>query len=73
MMHKDAETQAQDFNERFAVGQAVALELDNGTLEETFLRSAAWVTGGHSAIAKVDGHAGGWLINRIHPRQVDLT
>jgi hypothetical protein len=60
------ETKARAFNERFLDGRPVALELDDGRLQETQLRSAAWVTGRHSAIAKVESQAGGWLISRIH-------
>lgn len=71
------EQQVQEFNERFAVGQAVFLQLDDGSLEETRLRSRAWAMPSGSVIAKIDGHAGGWLISRIHPRddstQVNLT
>jgi len=68
-----AETEARRFNRRFAVGQAISLELDDGTREDTYLESAAWVIGGHSAIAKVQGRTGGWHVRRIHPRASDLT
>jgi len=60
-----------DFNKRFIVGQPVFLELDDGSLMETYLRSPAWVIGGGDIIAKVKGKTGGWLIERIHPRTED--
>jgi hypothetical protein len=68
---KRAETEASKFNQRFSVGDPISLELDDGTREDSHLASAAWVIGGHSVIAKVEGRAGGWLVSRIHPR--DLT
>ena len=64
-------TACDNFNKTFVVGMSVFLELDDGSLMETYLRSQAWVIGSGDVIAKVEGKTGGWLIERIHPRMGD--
>lgn len=56
----------EEFNNQFHVGQKVNLELDDGSMMETVLRSEAWELGHGAGVAKVNGKTGGWLIERIH-------
>lgn len=56
------------FNKQFPIGTPVNVRLDDGTLKETNIRSEAWTMGGHSNVVKVDGIAGGYMIERITKR-----
>ena len=48
-------------------GTAVELTNDDGKTERTFTRSEAWYLGSGTAVVKVNGRAGGYLLSRIRP------
>jgi len=45
----------------------VQLTNDDGAIEETQTRSVAWLLGDGTPVVKVDGRAGGYLLERIRP------
>lgn len=71
LREQHAKSMRDDFNSNNEIGQPVSLILDEGLIVETYLRSKAWVIGGHTAVAKVEGKTGGWDVTRIRPRSGD--
>jgi len=51
------------------IGTRVLVTLDAGSVLRTRTKSAAWMLGGHTAVIKVDGIAGGYLLNRVRPER----
>ena len=64
------EMTAEEFNKHFKPGQAVYIELDDGGLVETYLRTEAWECCG-TAVARVDAKRSAWDVDRIHNRDGD--
>jgi hypothetical protein len=56
------------WNDSVMVGAAVSVKRDDGSELETKTRSVAWVLGGHTAVVKVEGIAGGYLLTRCTPK-----
>lgn len=54
-----------DWNERHAVGAAVDVRLDDGTVKRTVTRSVAWLLGGGQPVVSVVGIAGGYSLERV--------
>lgn len=63
--------QVEEFNRRVQVGDPVTVTKDRGEKFETRTRSEAWVLSGHTAVVMVDGIAGGYLLERVTPSQVN--
>jgi hypothetical protein len=61
--------QVAEFNKRVQVGDAVTVTKDLGEQFHTRTRSEAWVMGGHSAMVLVDGITGGYLLERVKPKE----
>ncbi len=59
---------AKAWNKNVPVGAPVLLVDDDGELEETQTRSAAWVAG--MALVSVEGRSGGYLLSRIIPKVI---
>jgi len=59
---------AQEWNDKFARDQPVELVEDDGSITYTQTRSKAWNVGSGSAIVKVVGKTGGYLLERITAR-----
>jgi len=57
--------QVDDFNTKYKVGDTVKLKLNNGETKEVRLRTEAYVTGGHSAVAFFEGIGSYYLIDRV--------
>jgi hypothetical protein len=64
-----AEQQANKWNDQNKVGIDVLLTDDFGDIHETQTRSEAWTLGGHTAVVMVEGRSGGYLLERIKPKQ----
>jgi len=63
--------QRDKFNEKFAIGQAVHLMLDDGTFVDTYIASAARSLDDGRAVVKVANKRGSWYVSRIFPRYAD--
>lgn len=63
----NADRAAREWNDKYPLGTLVEVTLDDGRIEETVTDSAAWVLGGHTAVIKLVGHAGGYALNRVRP------
>ena len=61
------EHQIMVWNKKFPSGTLGFLTKDDGTVIPTKTRSEAWLTGDGTAIVKVDGIAGGYLLSRFKP------
>lgn len=57
--------QVEAWNAKYAPGIAVEVKRDNGTTFRTTTQSEAWVMGGHSAMIRVEGINGGYLLQRV--------
>ena len=55
------------WNERHPAGTKVMVRLDSGESIKSETTSAAWVMGGHSAMVKVHGITGGFMLDRVTP------
>lgn len=56
-----------DWNERYPVGQAVAVRFDRGETRMTKTRAAAEMLSGHSAVIWLEGISGCYLLSRVTP------
>ncbi len=56
------------WNRLFPIGTPVKVRRDDGSELATKTRSEAWVLGGHTAVVKVDGFTGGYLLERVTPQ-----
>ncbi len=63
--------QVNNFNARFAPGDAVSVRMDDGTARITRTRSEAQVLNGHSAVIWLDDVRGCYLLDRVSPIQGD--
>lgn len=68
---RKAEAAARDWNSKNPVGCNVEVTLDDGSLKETKTASEAWVLGGHTAVIKLEGIAGGYALNRVRPQPLN--
>lgn len=59
---------AKEWNDRYPVGQPVALTEDDGSITYTQTRSIAWNLDHGTPVVRVDGKTGGYLLERITPR-----
>lgn len=65
-MNKKLAKQISNWNNKYPPGTPVILTDDFGNTHETITRSIAWEICGHASV-KVDGRAGGYLLDRIKP------
>lgn len=65
--YKTLERQVAEWNQSYPPGTAVVVLLDDGSQRTTKTRSIAWVMGGHTAVVKIEGIAGGYLLDRVRP------
>ncbi|MHB0998187.1 MAG: hypothetical protein ACYC27_02995 [Armatimonadota bacterium] len=63
----DLQAICDDWNAKHPVGMEVTLRKDDDSLLHTRTRSIAQVLSGHTAVIKVDGKAGYWLLDRVSP------
>jgi len=61
------QTQCDDFNGRYQVGQSVTVRKDDRSGVSTRTRSTAQVLGGHSAVIWLEGISGCYLLDRVTP------
>jgi hypothetical protein len=59
---------AQEWNDRYPVGQPVYLTEDNSSITATQTRSVAWELGHGEPVVKVTGKSGGYQLSRIRAR-----
>ena len=59
---------AKEWNEKYPVGQPVTLYDDLGQPHKTHTRSIAWTQATGDVLVKVNGISGGYLLERIQPR-----
>lgn len=59
---------AQEWNDKYPVGQLVELIEDNGSVTHTKTRSEAWELGHGKPVIMVVGKSGGYLLSRIRAR-----
>jgi len=64
---KEAQRQVDKWNERYPVGQAVTVRLDNGKAIPTKTTSPAELLSGHSAVIWLEGISGCYLLSRVTP------
>lgn len=63
------------WNDKYPVGTKVVVKMDSGKSKLTVTRSEAWMLGkssqhpGHTAVIKVDGISGGYLLSRVSALQ----
>jgi hypothetical protein len=62
------EALAMAWNMRVPVGTPCTRIDDHGKPHETRTRSEAWVLGDGSPVVKVEGYAGGYMLDRIIPK-----
>lgn len=65
---KVAQIKCDNWNAKYKFPMAVTLTDDFGEKHETRTRSIAWEICGHASIL-VDGRSGGYLLERIKPRE----
>lgn len=59
------------WNVKYPIGTEVVVKMDSGKSKCTVTKSEAWMLGassqhpGHTAVIKVDGISGGYLLNRV--------
>lgn len=63
------ESDAQEWNKLYPPGTEVFLTNDDGKIEETTTRSIAWLLGSGHPVVSVEGRTGGYLLERIQPKQ----
>ena len=61
-------SQVDEFNEKYKVGDMLMLKLDTGETKQVKLQTPAKVMHGHSAIAWFEEVSGCYLINRVKGR-----
>lgn len=54
------------WNDHHKIGTPVEVTLDDRSIKETKTASEAWVMGGHTAVIKLEGIAGGYALHRVH-------
>lgn len=54
-----------DWNEKHAVGIAVHVRTDDGSVVASKTRSEAWLLGGHTAVILVEGFTGAMMLSRV--------
>jgi hypothetical protein len=59
------------WNKKYPVGTPVTVRLDDGSVNETKTRSAAYVLSGHTAVIFVDGISGCYLLSRVAAVEVE--
>lgn len=59
---------AQDWNDKYAVGQPVCLTEDDGSMTYTQTRTEAWELGSGHSVVSVAGKTGGYSLDRIQAR-----
>ena len=59
------EAECATFNAAVAIGDQVAVRLDDGTTKLTTTRTAAQVLSGHTAVVWLDGITGCYLLSRV--------
>lgn len=64
---KAIQRQVDQWNERHPVGQAVTIRRDNGDIITTKTTSAAELLSGHSAVVRLEGISGCYLLSRVTP------
>lgn len=64
---KELEAEVSKWNDAHPVGTAVKVRMDGGDIKLTTTTSEAWVMGGHSAMIKVEGISGGYMLERVSP------
>ena len=65
---KNGPRDADAWNATNPIGTLVNLTRDDGTVEQTFTRSAAWCLGDGTPVILVGLRAGGYLLDRIRRR-----
>jgi hypothetical protein len=59
---------AQEWNNRYPVGQPVCLTEDDGSMRYTQTRTKAWELGSGHSVVSVDEKSGGYSLDRIKAR-----
>lgn len=59
---------AQEWNDRYPVGQSVYVTEDDGSLSVSQTRSKAWELGSGQAVISVDNRTGSYSLDRIKVR-----
>lgn len=59
---------AQQWNDKYGVGQPIALTEDDKSITYTQTKTPAWELGDGTAVVGVDGKRGGYLLSRIKAR-----
>jgi hypothetical protein len=57
-----------EFDARYPIGVTVLVRRDNGDMQETTTRSRAEVLSGHSAVIRLEGVSGCYLLDRVTPK-----
>lgn len=65
--------QVKSWNSQNPVGTKVSARRDDGTSHITTTTSEAWVLSGHSAVIKLKGTSGCFLLNRVAAISADHT
>lgn len=53
------------WNRKHAIGTPVSVLNDDGSTTKTKTASDAWLMGGHSAVIRLEGYSGGYLLSRV--------
>lgn len=62
---KTLESEIQDFNKKYAVGDKVKVKFDNGEMKEVTVSHAATILGGHSAVGWFEEISGCYMLSRV--------
>ncbi len=63
----ELEHQVAGWNQLWPVGLDVIVQLDDRSQRATKTESEAWVMGGHSAMIRLEGISGGYMLDRVKP------
>ena len=66
---EEAEREAEAFNARFKVGDAVNVRRDDGSLTDSRVRSEAWVCCAGHPVVMLEGIRGFYLAERVRPSE----
>lgn len=61
------------WNAAHAIGTPVTVRLDSGTTLDTTTRSEAWLMGGHSAMILLRGISGGYSLDCVTAKPLQLS
>lgn len=62
---KNQQTRINSWNRQHAIGTPVSVLLDEGGTMNTKTVSDAWLLGGHTAVVKVEGISGAYMLSRV--------